>query len=176
MPKTALPLVACLLALAAAGASAQSYWKWRDGSGQIHMGDTPPPSGIPAKDILQRPLGGTVPAPAATPAAPAGSAAAVDELQKKKAKADQEKAEKAAADKAAAEQKNAQIRADNCQRAQQAAQAYQSGVRVARLNAKGEREYMDDNARAAELKRMQDVMAQNCGPAPASGGSKPSEY
>jgi len=174
MPKTALPLVACLIAFVAVGASAQSsFWKWRDSTGQIHLSDTAPPAGIPAKDILQRPAGGAAAGGTAAPAAPAPAMAAASgtgtdaDLLKKKAKADQEKAEKDKADKAALDQKNAAIRADNCQRAQQAASAYNSGVRVARLNAKGEREYLDDNQRAAELKRMQDAIAQNCGPAPA---------
>jgi hypothetical protein len=175
MPKIALPLVACLLAIAAAGASAQSIWKWRDSAGQIHLSDTPPPSSVPAKDILQRGGGGGAPSAAPVAAAPAasGTVAAVDsDLQKKKAKADQEKADKAAADKAALEQKNAAIRAENCQRAQNQAKAIDSGMRIARVNAKGEREYLDDNARAAELKRSQDIIAQNCGGA-APGSTAP---
>ena len=175
MPKIALPLVACLLAVAAAGASAQSIWKWRDSSGQIHVSDTPPPATVPAKDILQRAAGappaaapGTTPAPAPAAAVASGGAPAVDaDLQKKKAKADQEKADKAAADKAALDLKNAAIRADNCQRAQQQAKALDSGVRIARLDAKGEREYLDDAARASERKRAQDVISQNCGGANA---------
>jgi hypothetical protein len=168
MPKIALPLAACLLAVAATGASAQSFWKWRDSSGQIHLSDTPPPATVPAKDILQRAAGtpaapapGTTPAPAATAAS--GVAAVDADLQKKKAKADQEKADKAAADKAALDQKNAAIRADNCQRAQQQAKALDSGVRIARMDAKGEREYLDDATRASERKRAQDIISQNCG-------------
>jgi len=169
MPKIALPLVACLLAIAATGASAQSFWKWRDASGQVHMSDTPPPATVPAKDILQR-GGGNAPSLAPATAAPAPSAAAATgdgDLQKKKARADQEKADKAAADKAALEQKNAAIRAENCQRAQNQAKAIDSGMRIARVNTKGEREYLDDNARAAEMKHTQDIIAQNCGGAPS---------
>jgi hypothetical protein len=172
MPKIALPLLACLLAIAATGASAQSIWKWRDSSGQIHISDTPPPANVQAKDILQRGAG-PAPAAAAAPVAAlagaSGSAPAGDsDLQKKKAKADQEKTDKAAADKAALEQKNAAIRADNCQRAQAQAKALDSGIRITRMNAKGEREYLDDNARAAEQKRSQDIITQNCGAAPSS--------
>ncbi len=171
MPKTALPLVACLIALAATGASAQSYWKWKDSSGQVHLSDTAPPANVPAKDILQRPSGSAAPSAATTTAAAPVAAAAsnsVDaDLQKKKAAADKETADKLAADKAAAEKKNAAIRADNCQRATQQAKVYESGVRVAKLGANGEREFMDDNTRAAELKRTQDAITQNCGAAQA---------
>ena len=175
MPKIALPLAACcLLAAVATGASAQSFWKWKDAGGQIHLSDTAPPATVPAKDILQRPAGGVAStalvAAAAPPASSAsGTLSAIDaELQKRKAKADQEKADKAAADKAAADRKNAALRADNCSRAQRSVQAFDSGVRIAQMNAKGEREYMDDKQRAAERQRAQDAVTQNCGPAPSA--------
>ena len=173
MSKTALSLVACLIAFVATGASAQSFWKWKDSKGQVHLSDTPPPANVPAKDILQRPAGGAAPAPTpvAAPAATTAASAAANsvdaELQKKKSAADKEAADKAAADKAALDKKNAAIRADNCQRATQSAKVFESGVRIARAGANGEREFMDDNTRAAELKRSQDAIAQNCGPAPA---------
>jgi hypothetical protein len=170
MQKIALPLVACLLAIAATGASAQSVWKWRDAGGQIHLSDTPPPSGTPAGNILQRPNGGRMPvALSASAAAPASGASAPDtDLQRKKKQADREVAEKATADKAALDQKNSEIRRDNCQRAQTQVSALQNGARVTRLNANGEREFLDDAQRAAELKRTQDIAAQSCGAAPAA--------
>ena len=169
MQKLALPFLACLLAIAATGASAQSVWKWRDASGQLHIGDTAPPVGTPEKDILGRPGGGALPIPVATAAsaAPAGASAPLSDLDKKKKAADREKAEKAAADKADIDKKSAAIRADNCQRAKTSVSGIQSGVRMTQINAKGEREFLDDAQRAAELKRLQDIAAQNCGAAPA---------
>ena len=171
MPKIALPLAACcLLAAVATGASAQSFWKWKDAAGQIHLSDIAPPATVPAKDILQRPAGGVastapVAAPAAAPAS--GPPNAVDaELQKRKAKADKDKADQAAADKAVADQKRTAQRADNCRRAQQSVQAFDSGVRIAQMNAKGEREYLDDKQRAAERQHAQEGVTQNCGAAP----------
>jgi hypothetical protein len=169
MKKLVLPLAACLIAAVATSASAAAIWKWRDASGQVHISDVPPPSDVPDKNILQRPFGTSAPAAvpqaAVSAAAPASQAAAggVDsELQKKKAAADKEKAEKDAADKAALEKKNAAIRAENCQRAQTQAKALESGQRMARVNANGEREYLDDKQRASELQRSQDIIAQNC--------------
>ncbi len=177
MQKTALPLAACLLAFAVAGAHAQTLWKWRDASGQMHISDTAPPPGTPPKNIISgppvstttqavslTPAGTDAPASAATPAAaPAASSA----LDKKKAAADKEKADKEKADRAAAQAKTDAVRKDNCARAQSALTELQSGLRMARLNDKGEREVLDDTARAAEMKHTQDVIASNCGPLPA---------
>jgi len=162
-------VAACLVALVATGASAQSVWKWKDASGQVHISDTPPPNDVPDKNILKRPGGAPAPAAEAAPQAAASASAAASgvdsELQKRKAKtekADKEKADKDAADKAALEKKNAAAKADNCQRAQTSVKALESGVRIARMNASGEREYLDDKQRADELKRAQDSVAQNC--------------
>ena len=171
MPKIALPLVACLLALAAAGASAQTLWKWRDASGQLHISDTAPPPGTPAKNIISSPGGGTAPplvtspSPAASDAHPAAAPAVDTALEKKKKAAEQEKADKEKADKDALEAKNAAIRKDNCARAQTNLQTLQSGQRMARMNDKGEREYLDDAARAAETRHAQETISANCGAA-----------
>ncbi len=37
-----------------------------------------------------------------------------------------------------------------------------SGMRVARVNDKGEREILDDNARAAEQRRLQSIIDSDC--------------
>ncbi|MEP6503501.1 MAG: DUF4124 domain-containing protein [Betaproteobacteria bacterium] len=175
MQKIALPFVACLLLVAATGAYAQSVWKWRDAAGQLHISDTAPPPGTPEKNIVGRPAGGVVQSVVSTTTAttttsttPASGASAPDsDLDKKKKAADREKSEQVAAQKAEVDKKNAAVRADNCQRAQTAAAGIQNGGRLAVMNAKGEREFLDDAGRAAELKRTQDIVAANCGPAPA---------
>ena len=178
MPKTALPFVACLLALAVVGAQAQTLWKWRDAAGQLHISDQAPPPGTPVKNIISSPTGGptltttttssssTTTTTAATPASGAASAPLTD-LEKRKKAADQERVDKEKADHAAVEAKNAAIRKDNCSRAQASAAALQSGQRMAKYNDKGEREFLDDAGRAGELKRAQDLAAANCGAAPA---------
>jgi hypothetical protein len=167
MQKIALSLVACLLAVAATGASAQSIWKWHDAAGQLHISDTPPPHDIPANAILQRPNGQPMAVPASAAAAAkapgAGASTADTDLERKKKQADREVADKSAADKASLDQKNDAIRRDNCQRAQTQVGALQSGTRMSRVNAKGEHEVLDDAGRADELKRAQDIAAQSCG-------------
>jgi len=175
MHKTALSLAACVLALAAAGAHAQALWKWRDASGQLHISDKAPPPGTPAKDILAAPPGGVMPPPAALVPKPAsaaegpapGASAAESALDKKKKAVDQAKADSEKAERAKLEASNAAIRKDNCARAHSALQTLQNGGRMARTNDKGEREYLDDAARANETRRAQDAIAQNCGAAPA---------
>ena len=181
MQKTALPFVACLLALAAVGAQAQTLWKWRDAAGQMHISDKAPPPGTPAKDIISGPPGGVAAPPVltaaststrttttttATPAADAAASGGDTALDKKKKAADKERIDKEKADRAAVDAKNAAIRKDNCSRAQAALAAINSGQRMARTLPNGDREMLDDAGRAEELKRTQDVVASNCGPAP----------
>ena len=64
--------------------------------------------------------------------------------------------------KKAADEENAKLRADSCTRAKQAKATIDSGVRLTVTNDKGEREIMDDNARAAETKRLDGVIARSC--------------
>ena len=177
MQKTALPLAACLLAFAVAGAHAQTLWKWRDASGQMHISDTAPPPGTPPKNIISGPPVATTTqavslapageATAASATAPAAAPAASSALEKRKAAADKEKADKDKADRVAAQARTDATRKDNCARGQAALTELQSGLRMARLNDKGEREVLDDSARAAEIKHTQDVIGTNCGPLPA---------
>lgn len=57
---------------------------------------------------------------------------------------------------------NQAARAENCQRARQSLATMQSGIRVAVANAQGEREFMSDEARAAETQRLQALVAASC--------------
>lgn len=146
---------------------AQAQWKWRDGSGHVQYSDLPPPLGTPDKDILTRPASQKRVSSGPLPVTAAASAAASDvlsaktsdpELEARRKKAEADQAAKAKADEA----RNAAIRADNCSRAQQQLKTFDSGIRVARLNAKGEREYLDDSQRANETKQARDAISSNC--------------
>ncbi|MGQ2979235.1 MAG: DUF4124 domain-containing protein [Polaromonas sp.] len=171
-----------LLAGWAFALSAAAQYQWMGKDGRKVFSDRPPPADVQEKDILKQPGGrrAAVPVVPVEPADPAGSSAAatpavavakprVDpnapkisgkdaELEAKKKKLEQEEAAK----KKAEEEKVAQARAENCERAKKAVTMFQSGVRVASTNAKGEREIMDVNARAAELKRVQAVADRDC--------------
>jgi cytoskeletal protein RodZ len=172
----------CLTALVvlAAALPAHAQWAWRDANGRITASDRPPPQAVADKDIISRPKSDkrlpqnaalAASAPAATPGvsasaptpSPAAAASAAPtplerEVQARKTKAEQEQASKKAADDA----KAAALRADNCQRARAQMATLDSGVRIARANAKGEREIMDDAGRAAEARKAKDVIASDC--------------
>ena len=145
---------------------AAAQWKWRDQRGQTQYSDLPPPPGVPEKDILQRPSASgarralVVNAPAsAASAAPLAAARASDpELEARRKKVEQDVADKTKAEQA----RLATARADNCARAQEQLRTIDSGLRMARVNAKGEREVLDDGARAAEAQRMRAMIASEC--------------
>ena len=149
---------------------ASAQWKWRDKNGHTQYSDLPPPPDTAETDILQRPRTGNAGARAATMAAPAApaSAASAAPLAAVRAsdpelEARRKQAEQAIADKQKAEEdKAAAIRADNCSRAKAQMRTLDSGIRMARVNEKGEREILDDAARAAETKRAQNSIASEC--------------
>ena len=156
-----------------AAIAAQAQYQWVDKDGRRVFSDRPPPADIPAKNILTQPRGARAPqaAPVAGPAAsasePASAAAAaprppaggVDKVLEEKKKQN-EAAE--AARKKADEERAAASRADNCKRAMSAKATLESGMRMARVNDKGEREVLDDAQRAAELKRVNAIIASDC--------------
>ena len=162
-----LALTGAMLAL-----PAEAQWKWRDKGGRVQYSDLPPPASVSEQDILQRPNGAqrqvaTPALPVARPAPAAASAASgvalapkttEPELEAKRRKAEEEKAAQAKAE----EQKLAAARADNCGRARAQLRTIDDGIRIARTNASGEREILDDKARAEERKRTTEIMASDC--------------
>lgn len=159
-------LAALTLALvgAALAGPVAAQWKWRTTNGQIQYSDLPPPPGVAEKDILQRPTAATLRATAPAPAAPAASAPPLNpknvdpELEAKRKKAEQEEASKAKAE----EQRVAAAKAENCKRAREQIRTLESGMRMARINDKGEREVLDDKMRAEEMKRARDMANADC--------------
>jgi type IV secretory pathway VirB10-like protein len=165
-------LFAVFLACSCAIAAAQ--WQWIDGNGRRVISDRSPPPNTPEKNILKRPSGqtGVAPAPAAAGASPnatAPSTAPLAPSASKNAGIDKEleARKKATLDAEAAkrreeEEKITKAKIENCARAKQSKATFDSGIRVARTNAAGEREVMDDAAREAEIKRLQGIMATDC--------------
>ncbi len=164
---TASLFLVCLLPVA------HAQWSWKDKDGRRIFSDQPPPTEVPDKDILRRPAGVRAPvaAPtgatdltATTPGSATITAAAPkisgkdNELEKKKKEAE---AKEAALKKAEADKLTAQ-RSENCERAKRAKVTFDSGQRIATLNAQGEREIMSDAVRAQENKRLQDIIAADC--------------
>ena len=170
-------IAACTLSLAA---SAQ--WQWVDKTGRKVFSDRPPPADIPEKSILKQPAGARNPTPGPTPAPvaaaesaspqapasaarPAVSAASAPRLTGRDAELETKKKQAEAAEAAkrkVAEDKLAADRAQNCDRAKINLTTLQSGRRMQQTNAKGETEFMSDEARAAEVKRMQELISTDC--------------
>ena len=156
-----------LVAACAAPALALAQWQWVDKTGRKVFSDQPPPPDIPATSILRQP-GGRMAAPAApsqpeaAKAAPAPKVAGKDPaLEEKRKRAEAAEAEKAKAE----EEKLAQNRAENCQKAKRAKATLDSGMRISRLNDKGEKEVLDDAARDRELQSYEAAIARDCAPA-----------
>jgi len=161
-----------LLVLGSASTLATAQWQWQDKDGRMVFSDRAPPATVPDKAIVKRP-GATQLAPVVRADDAAGSGAAAlpvatssaaktagtdKDLLAKKKKADAEAAAKLKAE----EQRIVAAKAENCQRGKSFKAGLESGERLSRVNAQGEREILDDAARAAELKRAQAVIDSDC--------------
>jgi hypothetical protein len=173
-----MKLFQTLLAMALVGTcvAASAQWQWIDKDGRKVFSDRAPPVDVLDKNIVKRPQGrvsstaaaeatataGTEAAQAsptpASPAAPAKGVGVDKELEAKKKQA----ADAEIAKRKAEEERVTKAKVENCARAKQAKTTYDSGVRISRTNATGEREVLDDTARADELKRIQSVIAADC--------------
>lgn len=162
---------ACLIALTAA-----AQWQWLDKDGRKVYSDRAPPADVLEKNIVKRPGGlakaavkaepalnadGTVVVAAQSPqvasSAPKPSGVDKELMEKKKQAADAE-----AAKRRADEERVTKAKVENCALGKQAKAGLDSGVRIGRTNAQGEREIMDDAARAAETKRVQNIIDSSC--------------
>jgi hypothetical protein len=170
-----LRLLCVLISLFSVSAMAQ--WAWVDKNGRKIFSDRAPPSDIPEKSIFKQP--GHAPAltrqtPAADSsnaeaAAPAASApqdkastakpSGIDPVLAERKKKEEQALE---AKRKAEQERVARLKSENCERAKLAKKGYDSGVRLSQTNAKGEREIMDDAARAAESKRVQSIIDSDC--------------
>lgn len=149
---------------------ADAQWKWRDKAGHTQYSDLPPPPDTAEQNILSRPSAAQRRAPTAPPAptaavsaaapasAPLASKTVDPELEARRKKAEAEQAAKAKAE----EQRFLAARAENCTRARQQLTTLESGIRLARANAQGEREFLDEKQRADETRRTREVIANDC--------------
>jgi len=164
---TRIVFLAVMLAFAAA-ASAQMY-RWVDKDGKVHYTATPPPVGTKAR-TLRAPSG---PPPASDDAAKdagAKDAGAKDARRGPLTPAEQEQefrkrqleAQKAS-EKQAQAAKEAEVKQANCVRARGALANFESGQRISRTDAQGERYYLDDDARARETEAARQAVRDWCG-------------
>ncbi len=140
-------IVAVLLFGLPLACSAQVY-QYKDAQGRPVFSDTPPPGANATKKNLNVPQ-------------PSGDAARAtqDKLQDFQKRRD-ERLE--AESKAAKEQQEKDRAAENCTRARNRLTALQSGQRIVRFNAQGEKEYIDDPTREKEIASTQQSVAEWC--------------
>lgn len=155
-----------ILAVTTALPAAAQIYSWKDKDGRTVYSDIPPPTG--EVKTLQR---GRGPVPVTEPAAAASSdaAPAVTDTAKPKTTAERDlefrqrrAAEAEAKTKADKEAADAADRQRFCEQARNQLNALQSGQRIARPGASGEREFLDDATRAEETTRLQQQIEQNC--------------
>lgn len=138
----------------AALAHAQQY-KWVDQNGRTQYGDMPPP-GVKATP-LRPPTGPTSP-PAAKGAAKAPLTPAEQELEFRR----RQKEREAAATKDAQAKQAAEAEKLNCENARQTLRTLESGQRITRTNASGERYFLDDAQIAQETARAREAVSSWC--------------
>lgn len=152
-----------LLSLICAQGLAMAQYIWVDEKGNKQYSDTAPPASVPKSRIIKAPgaASGTTSAPApaaATPSAPAKpqtTASKNEDYNKRRT----EQAE--AAQKNAAEQQASQDKKADCERARSYQRSLESGERVANVDSKGERYFLDDNQRSKEIDQVKKALA-NC--------------
>lgn len=136
----------------AAGASAQLY-RWVDKDGRVRYTDTPPPAGVQS-----RKLGAPAPDAAAQGASKGPLTPAEQEQAFRKRRLEAQKA----AEKSELARKEAEAKQQNCARAQEYLRTLESGQRVTRTNAQGEREFIDDATRARETQAARQAVRDWC--------------
>ena len=149
-----------VLVLALLPALGAAQWLWLDEAGRRVYSDQPPPPAVPAARILRQPgvaapalWTGSAPAPASTPPAAARAARAAS------APPPVIPGEEALR---SVQAENTRLREAHCARLRDAWVTLESGVRLARMLPNGEREVLDDAARAAERQRLQGLLASDC--------------
>ena len=149
-------LLAMGLLLCAAPTSAQMY-KWVDDKGVTHYSESPPP-GRKAQQVQTTPA----PSPPATPK-PAEPASTWGDKERafRQRTIEREYAEETKQKKDA---ERIAMRREACLEARYMINALSGGVPVYKLNEKGEREYLADNARADRLQRAKENAETYCRP------------
>lgn len=155
--RAALAPLAALLALSLlATPTAAQIYKYKDASGRVVVTDKPPPSKTPRRPApLEEPAADAEPATA--PAASESRPAVDPKLEAKRKELElRQKAE--ADEKQRAQEKEMK---EFCDEARRQLAALESGQRVARYNATtGEREFLEDDQRNAEISRIRQRTAE----------------
>ena len=154
----------------------EAQWAWKDSNGRTVYSDRPPPPEIKPGSIVRQPSTQTLanPAPASGPlddakpsdakgadgkAAPnAPKTVAEREMEFRKRQQERADSEK----KAAEEQTKSAAKTAECDRARGYLKSLEDGIRITRTDASGNREFLDDTQRAAEVDRTRKIIQSTC--------------
>ena len=156
----------------------EAQWAWKDAGGRLVYSDRPPPSDIKPAQIVRQPSTQVLanPAPASGPLDDAGKPTDAKNSDTKnpapnapKTTAEREmefrkrQQERADSDKKAAEeQARSAAKTADCERARGYMKSLEDGVRIQRTDAAGNREFLDDAQRAAEVERTRKIIQNAC--------------
>jgi len=177
-------LIASLVLLGAllhASADAQAQWKWQDENGRVHYSDQPPPPNVPSSRIMRSVDKGPQPAVASTssagsaaPGSKGETAGATAQPGNGVAVAPKSWAERAGElRKREAERQEAQRKEEDlarkaaalgqvCEGMRSEVRTLESGMRIARVNAQGEQEFVTEEERAARLDVLRKDIQAHC--------------
>jgi hypothetical protein len=161
-----------------ASATSEAQWAWKDGNGRVVYSDRPPPQDIKPANIMRQPSTQVLanPAPASGPlddAAKPSDAKGADaksapnapktiaEREMEFRKRQQERAE--SEKKVAEEQTKSAAKTAECDRARGYLKSLEDGIRITKTDASGNREFLDDSQRAAEVERTRKIIQSTCG-------------
>ena len=151
MPHPSRPILAALLLLAAGAVHAQYAWIGPNGTRQYS--DRPPPPGTPASKIIKAPGRSAMASPTPAPEAPADSPAqakAAPTLAEREAAFRERGKAREEDERKNQEQATRQRRlAEHCAAARETQAQLDSGIRIARIGADGQKTYMSDDEKAA---------------------------
>lgn len=141
-------LLGLVAALAVAPAAAQAY-KWKDASGKVHFSDEPPPD-RKADRISIKPQ---------MPEDPAAAARSRDwrtQLEESGVRRQEQQ------NREAAEKRNKQVADNRCINAQRHLDSMKRSRAVFRMNKEGQREYLEEQERAAAQKAAEERVERDC--------------
>ena len=151
-----------LAGLAFAGVAQAQIKCWTDTNGKRACGDAPPAGAkvttvkVPATPAAAAPAAKDAAAAKDAKKGPLTPAQREQESRKRQAEAKKD------ADKAEQQKKDEEAKRDNCQRAREALAGLESGQRIVRTDAKGERYFLDDAQREQEAAKARQVVQQSC--------------
>lgn len=146
-----------------------AQWVWKDEGNRTVISDQAPPPSVPLKNILKTPRGSRMAPRTVDPTAEAAPTEVKPDVKKDEgpktwAEKDLEykKRQKEAAEaskKQEEETAKATAKQERCKAIRSNQTGLESGIRITRTNEKGEREFMTDEQRQAEIQRNRTELA-----------------